>query len=334
MTMPTCQSQRKTGIRARMIGLGLLAGLSGIVASTQYAAAEDVTLQLGWLPQGQASALFYGVGQKCFTDKNISLTIKRGYGAADTITKIVTGAAQFGQADLGAIITQTAKNDVPIKAVMPLFSDSALTIGVRGDSEIQSLKDLEGRSLAAGPGEGGLLLLPIAMKKAGGDAAKVEYKTMEPAALAGSLLQGQVDSIMSYVTTVAGINEAAQKAGRSVRGIHFGKSLEIYGDVFFAANETVEKNPDLVNRFREAVRCSYNGAKDNPEAAVRAMVETAPEMDADRELRLAKIGWGLVFDSASPALTWDEKRIEQTARFTAESQGLPSVPASASFVFN
>lgn len=318
--------------RIRMFGLAAIAAMAGIVAVSTPAAADDVTLQLSWLPQGQASALFYGSDQKCFADKNITLTVKRGYGAADAITKIATGAAQFGQVDLGAIIVQSTKNAVPVKGIMPLFSDSALTIGVRGDSPIKAVKDLEGRSLAAGPGEGGLLLLPIAMREEGADPAKVENKTMEPAALAGALLQGQVDAIVSYVTTVAGINEVAKKMGKSVRGVDFGKALGIYGDVFFAANDTIQKNPDLVNRFRDSVRCAYKAAQANPEAAVRAMVHSAPEMDFDRELMLAEIGWRLVFASKSPAMQWEGQRLRRTAELTAQSQKLASVPEIAAFI--
>src|SRR5262249_4257839 len=143
-------------------------------------ALESVSLQLSWLPQGQASALFYGMEQGCFSSRNLELTVKRGYGAADAVTKVATNAAEFGVADLGSVMTARARGRANVKAVMPIFSDSPLLVAVLSTSPIQSLKDLEGRSLAAGPGEGGSLIIPLAMKDAGGDMAKVDQRTVEP----------------------------------------------------------------------------------------------------------------------------------------------------------
>jgi NitT/TauT family transport system substrate-binding protein len=319
---------------AKLVTAALTAMAVGAPSSPSHAQMADVTLQLSWLAQGQASALFYGIQQKCFTDRNINLTVKRGYGALDTVGKIATGAAQFGQFDMGTVITSVSKSNAPITAVMPLFSDSPLAIATLGGSPIKTMKDMEGRTLAAGPGEGGVLLIPAAMGLEGGDASKIVHKTMEPAALAGSLLQGQVDGIVTYTTTAAGINAVAARAGKSVTSIDFGKALKIYGDVFVTKNDMAEKNPGLTERFAEGVRCGYRGAYANQEAAVRAMVTAAPEMDFNRELMLAKLGWALVFESSSPALQWDAQRVARSTEVTARAQNLQNVPNTTSFIRN
>jgi NitT/TauT family transport system substrate-binding protein len=295
---------------------------------------DKVTLQLSWLAQGQASALFYGIHQKCFSDRKIELTVQRGYGGLDTVSKIATGAAQFGQVDIGTVITSVSKSNAPIKAVMPLFTDSPLAIGILGGSPIRGMKDMEGKVLAAGPNEGGVLLLPAAMELVGGDASKIQRTSMEPAALAGSLLQGKVDAILTYTTTAAGINAVAAKAGKSVTSIDFGKALNIYGDVIITSNDIAAKNPDLVDRFIEGVRCAYKSAYGNQEAAVRAMVSASPEMDFGRELMLAKLGWALIFESDSPALQWDPARVARSLEVTARAQSLTNIPATAALVRN
>ncbi len=302
------------------------------MGATRAHAADDVSLQLSWLAQGQASALFYGIEQGCFSERDINLTVQRGYGALDTIAKVSTGAAQFGQVDMGTLITAISKSNASLKAVVPLFTDSPLAIGVLADGPVKTLRDLEGRTLAAGPNEGGVLLLPAAMEMEGADASKVVQQSIEPSALAGSLLQGTVDSIFTYTTTAAGINAVAQKAGKSVTTISFGKALGMYGDIIAASDALIASNPALVDRFVEGLRCAYTGAYQNKEDAVRAMVKTAAEMDFDRELMLAKIGWGLIFESTSPALEWDDTRIARSAEITAKAQNLPAVPAAETFI--
>ena len=331
--------KHRTGIAVLRSCARLILALAAMAIVTQVRpshaqAPDNVTLQLSWLAQGQASALFYGIQQKCFSERNINLTVQRGYGALDTVGKIATGAAQFGQVDIGAVITSVSKNNAPIKAVMPLFSDSPLTIGILGGSPIKNLKDMEGRVLAAGPGEGGVLLLPAGMELEGGDASKIVRKSMEPAALAGSLLQGQVDGIVTYTTTAAGINAVAAKAGKSVTSIDFGKALKIYGDVFITSNDIAEKNSGLVDRFMEGVRCAYKGAYANQEAAVKAMVTAAPEMDYGRELMLAKLGWALIFESASPALQWDASRVARSLEVTSRAQNLTNASPATTFIRN
>ena len=119
--------KHRTGIAVLRSCARLILALAAMAIVTQVRpshaqAPDNVTLQLSWLAQGQASALFYGIQQKCFSERNINLTVQRGYGALDTVGKIATGAAQFGQVDIGAVITSVSKNNAPIKAVMPLFS--------------------------------------------------------------------------------------------------------------------------------------------------------------------------------------------------------------------
>src|SRR5579862_9126483 len=94
-----------SAIEARTEGSMKALGVSGVVAAlvcaaSLYAAparaADSVTLQLDWVPSGIAAGWYYGVTQKCFSNQNIDVTIKRGYGAGDAITKVATGVSEFG----------------------------------------------------------------------------------------------------------------------------------------------------------------------------------------------------------------------------------------------
>src|SRR3546814_16040480 len=62
--------------------------------------------------------MFYGGWQKgIYAAEGIDITITRGYGSGDTVTKIAGGAADFGVADLGAVLTARARANVPVKAI-------------------------------------------------------------------------------------------------------------------------------------------------------------------------------------------------------------------------
>src|SRR5271170_2361127 len=119
-------------------------------------AADSVTLQLDWVPSGIAAGWYYGVAQHCFSDQGIDVSIKRGYGAGDAITKIATGASEFGVTDLGAMIAGRAKTGAAVKGLLPIMSDSPFGVVVMDSSPIKTLKDLEGRSVASAPGDAGM----------------------------------------------------------------------------------------------------------------------------------------------------------------------------------
>src|SRR3546814_11652202 len=80
-------------------------------------AADKVRFQTDWLPSGE-HAMFYGGWQKgIYAAEGIDVTITRGYGPGDTVTKIDGGAADFGVADLGAVMPHRARANVTAKTI-------------------------------------------------------------------------------------------------------------------------------------------------------------------------------------------------------------------------
>src|SRR5919107_541004 len=72
-------------------------------------AADKVRFQTDWLPSGE-HAMYYGGWQKgIFAEEGIDVTITRGYGSGDTLTKLAGGAFDFGVADVAAVMTARAR---------------------------------------------------------------------------------------------------------------------------------------------------------------------------------------------------------------------------------
>src|SRR4026209_2995251 len=76
-------------------------------------AADKVRFQTDWLPAGE-HAMYYGGWQKgIFAEEGIDVTITRGYGSGDTLTKLAGGAFDFGVADVASVLTARARQNVP-----------------------------------------------------------------------------------------------------------------------------------------------------------------------------------------------------------------------------
>ena len=54
--------------------------------------------------------MYYGGWQKgIFAEEGIDVTITRGYGSGDTVTKLAGGGFDFGVADISAVMTARAR---------------------------------------------------------------------------------------------------------------------------------------------------------------------------------------------------------------------------------
>lgn len=264
-------------IKNRMSGPRLspatvLASALAVSGAAPALANDQVDFQLDWTPGGISAAYYLGKDNGCFTDQGIDVSISRGYGASDAVTKVATGVADFSVTDLGTIIGIVSETGAPVKAIVPIVQESPMAVAVLGDSPIEELKDLEGHTVGSSVGNAAMTFLPLGMELEGADFSKIEQVTAEGSALNGLLLQGKIDALASYVTSVVGINSFAQNAGKSVRPVYYGDALDIYNASVFTSDAMIEGNPDLVNRFASAVRCTYDAARANPEAAVDAIV--------------------------------------------------------------
>jgi len=312
---------------------------TALVASLGWAsgaqAADKVTLILDWLPGGSAAAWYYGIEQKCFADKGIDLTVQRGFGGVDTVTKIAAGVAQFGAADLGAMMIGRIKSGAMVRAVMPLYSVSPLAVGVLASSGIKKLSDLEGKTIAAAPGDSAVLILPVAFAKAGADFSKVKIQTVEMATLTGLLVQGKVDAITTYVMTAMLIDKAAQQAGKSVVTLDFGKALGIYSNSILTSDAVIAAQPDLVKRFREAATCAYVKTNADLPAAVEAMNRAVTGMDVALQIAIAKASLPLILGSPAYGkfgFGWDPAMVATTLAVATKAQGIKTDADPMSFV--
>src|SRR6476619_4190610 len=101
----------KSAVRALSV---LAASVAWIVAAD---AADKVRFQTDWLPSGE-HAMYYGGWQKgIFAEEGIDVTITRGYGSGDTLTKLAGGAFDFGVTDVHSVLSARARQDVRVKTI-------------------------------------------------------------------------------------------------------------------------------------------------------------------------------------------------------------------------
>jgi len=299
----------------------------GVLAMSGPLAAQDrAKLILDWIPDGSYAAFYAGVSKGFYKDAGINLTIDRGFGSSDTVTKIAAGVAQFGIADIAAVMAGRVRAKTPVKAIASIYTRPPHSIFVLADSPIKTFKDLEGRSLAGAPGSAVRVFLPLVMARSGVDLAKVNLVNSEPATMGPLLVSGRADAVTGFLTNRPRFETMAAQLGKGVRVLQFAESLQIYGNALIASESTIASSPDLAKRFVAATIKSLNWTRDNPGEAIKAMMAMVPGLNPVGDGKAVDVHNFLTFESEVarrlPTGAFDAAQLARTWQAVAEAQKL------------
>jgi NitT/TauT family transport system substrate-binding protein len=307
--------------------LALLTAVSGpFVLVTTADAADKVRFQTDWLPSGE-HAMYYGGWQKgIFAEEGIDITITRGYGSGDTLTKLAGGAFDFGVADVASVLTARARQNVPVKTIAALYNQSPHSLFVLKSSGITNFKGLENKKISITPGNSHKFYFPKVAEKSGTDPNKIVWVNMDAAAMAAQLVAKNIDAAPFYSIHHYYINKAAKAAGEEIIPLPFVEvGFKIYAATIIATDDTIAKRPDLTKRFLRAVKRSFEWARDNPEDACKAHIQKVPEVALDDCVNSVKAVMTFVFTDHEKEFGWGKvspERLATTWAAVAESQDL------------
>ncbi len=268
---------------ARLAIAAIIAGLLPLRAEAQAPAPPDkVAFLMDWIPTGEHAAYYAGWQRGTFAKHGIDVTITRGYGSGDTVTKVAAGSAQFGVADLAAVLTARMRADVPVKSIMAIYTYSPHSLFVLQSSGITTFKGLEGKKIAITPGNSHKFYFPEVAKRAGTDPERITWVNTDASAMASMLIAKRVDAAPFYAIHEYYINKAAEKVGEHIVALPFVQTgFTIYAATIVTTDAMLSKNPDLVTRFSAAVEESFAWARDNQQEACRLHIQRNPEVEQD-----------------------------------------------------
>lgn len=301
--MQSTPFRRRTGLTA--LALTFLLGAPA-------AAQDKVRFQTDWIPSGE-HAMYYGAWSKgIYAKHGIDITITRGYGSGDTVTKVAAGAADFGVADIAAVMTARARTNVPVKTIAVLYNESPHSLFVLKSSGITNFKGLEGKKIGITPGNSHRFYFPEVAKKAGTDPNKLIWTNMDGAAMAAQLIAKNIDAAPFYSIHYYYINKAAVKAGQEILPLPFVEvGFKIYAASLITTDKMIQDKPDLVKRFLAATKEAFEWAAANPEEACKLHVVRFPEVELDDCMGSVKAVMKFVFNDHSKEFGWGKESPER-----------------------
>lgn len=288
-----------------------LAVIAGSMAAAQ--AETKIKLVLNWKYEGPQGMFFLAQDRGYFKAEGIDVTFDQGNGSGAAVPQVANGAYDMGFGDINALIELAGKkpDEAPVGVYM-LYNRPPFTVAVKADSPIKTPADFPGRKLGGAANDGALKLFPALCTIAKIDCAKVEITNMQPNLREQMLMQGQVDGVFGYVTT---IRFAAKGIGvdpdKQLRLIRFGDyGMDLYSNAIIVSKKFIKEHPDAVKGFLKALTRGVKDAMADPKAAVEAVAKREPLIKFDVELakleatfdsdmnhpEIAKIGLGDVDD--------------------------------------
>jgi len=224
---------------------------------------ENVNLQLKWYHQAQFAGNYVAVEKGFYADKGFNVTITQLSPSASYIDAVVSGKALFGIAGADEIMIARQKG-IPIKAIAVIYKINPVCAYALKSSGIKKPQDFINKTVGLEKSGNVQYLYAVMMSKL--HINRSQIKEVPIGYDASELINGTVDVGTGYV-----INEpqSAKEEGYDVNTILAAEyGADIYADVLFTTDTTINEQPEMVGRFVQATLEGWQYSIENAQEAV------------------------------------------------------------------
>ncbi len=252
---------------------------------------KDVRVQLSFLKQSLDAPLIIAINKGYFAEEGLNVTYERGFGNADTISKLGTGKFDMAFSDMYNAMDFNDKNpnDKIIAVAMTQNKAPFAVMGFKANG-INSPKDLTGKKMGAPAGDGPRKLFPLFAEEVGVDPNSIEWTTMEPKLRETFLLQGKVDAISGFSTSAL---PSLLKGGKKMEDIslfyYTENGLDFYGNAILTKASFAQQNPEVVKAFVKAYFRGFQDMLKDPTAALDAVIASDDSKLMNREAERVRL---------------------------------------------
>jgi NitT/TauT family transport system substrate-binding protein len=241
-------------------------------AATAALAQTPVRLVLDYAIQGQQSPILLAAEGGYFERAGVSVTVDRGYGSGDSITKVASGAYDMAFADVGALITfNSQQGAAKLIDVFQVYQVAPMVILSLKTSGIAKPTDLAGKTIASPPTASSRVMFPpfAALNKI--DTSAIKWVNVTPQLREVMLRQGQADATTALITDVAGL-EKLNISKDELSIMRFSDyHLDLYGHAILTTPEFASKNPEILKKIVEGIAAAWKDTIIHPDVAIAAL---------------------------------------------------------------
>jgi NitT/TauT family transport system substrate-binding protein len=294
----------------------------------------NVKLMVDFSIQGQQSPFVLAAEGGYFARAGVNVEVDRGYGSADAIAKVASGAYNMAFADIGALIQFNGKQTgAQVISVFQVYEIAPMLILSLKRSNIAKPSDLAGKRLASPPGASSRVMFPLFAAATGLDPSSVSWINVAPQLRETLLAQGRTDAITTLVTDLASLERLGltENDVAIMRFSDFGVAL--YGHCVLTTAEFAAKNPETVKKVVKGFAEALKIAIADPSASIAAIKKRDPLTDekVERARLELVIKHAIVTDwvRREGLSAVNPLRMKQTIDMVAKTFNIPSVDVAS-----
>jgi len=276
------RTRLKTAVRLAVLAIAANLSFSpSHLSAAEKARETTVTIRLDFIIGGNHAPWFVAWDKGFYAKRGLNVTIQPGTGSADTVRTIASGGADVGFANVSTAIVGRSRA-TPIVTVAQL-GYIAVTVLSREESDVKTLKDLEGKSWAISPGQAQWFLLPALARINNLDFKSIKIEETAPPVQPAALIARKADFITMFRASNDEVAEmAATKQGIRLRRIHMRDSgLDIYGSALIAKEEDIKRRPEMIRAYVEGTMEGLRYTRDHQDEALKILLKLKPELDKE-----------------------------------------------------
>jgi NitT/TauT family transport system substrate-binding protein len=291
---------------------------------------EKITFLLDFTPYGKHAPFFVALEKGFWKDAGFDVTIVKGEGSATTISSYAAGTVDFAFSDTPTLILARSKGAL-VKVAAIIHDKSLYAVGTLEENNIKTPQDLKGKRIGASVGDASRVMFPAFAKLNGIDADSVRWVDMTPPARAASLVLGQVDAVVLFLTETPTFSAKAKEAGKHWKDFAYADyGLDLYSHGLLVRDDLIAKQPDRVKRFVEATMKAWAWSIEHPQEALAIFVKYNPAVDPDQAREHFRIAIKhLLTDTAKrDGIGYiDAEKMKRTVDFVSQSFNVKGVSA-------
>ncbi|MBO1512563.1 ABC transporter substrate-binding protein [Metabacillus bambusae] len=266
-----------------MLGL-LTACSSGESTSKENAGEEkevtkelkDVSIMLDWYPNAVHSYLYVAQEKGYFEEEGLNVDIQFPANPTDPINLAAAGQITLGISYQPDVIIARANQDVKIKSVGAIVRSPLNRVVYLEESEIQSPKDLEGKTVGYPGIPLNESLINSMVKADGGNPDNVEMVDVG-FELGSSIVSEKVDAVIgAYINHEVPVLKHEGYETRNLNPTEYG--IPSYNELIaVTSDKTWEEEQNSIKAFWRAATKGYEFTAENPEEALNILLSNQDE---------------------------------------------------------
>ncbi len=308
--------------------------IAAIAGTANAAELTKIRFVLDWKAQGPGAWFYVARDNGYFQAEGLDVLIDQGDGSAAAVSHIMTGTYDAGFGDINAVIQNAALHpgEQPLMVYM-LYNRAPYALIVKADGPIKTLKDVEGRVLAAPAGSATeRMFKPLALKN-GVDASTVKVLNAAPNLIEQLLVTGQADAIAQFAPT-SYMNFLAMKKSpeKDFRWFFYSENgLDLYSNGILVSQKLLKENPEAVRHLVTALNRAIIKVAADPDIGITTLknVEPLTNFDLEKQRLIYTIDQQLRTDEVAKLGLGDldDSRLQAAIKTVAEAYTLSRTPS-------